>query len=140
MSLARRLFGFWFALWFTFVVTEPIPFHECAMHGPAALTAQAVLDQRATGDDVSALRVLCGQLDASHAQHSGPDRGHAPHGTHQCSCMGCCAGTPSMAVPRLAVIVPVPAEIARLRVVYPVVSRGAAARDVVLPPSTAPPV
>ena len=128
-----------FALWFTFVVTEPIPFHECAMHNPLVLMQQA---SAPPGNGGQAHRgqmsmMYCGDQ-MSH--HGGGQHGRSSHHRHhQCNCLGCCAGTALTLVPRLSGIVPVPERIAEAPRAYPVVWHVVTEPDFLLPPATAPP-
>ncbi|MEP6690933.1 MAG: hypothetical protein ABJD07_07240 [Gemmatimonadaceae bacterium] len=71
--LARAIHGF-LAIWFAVAVTEPVTLHACPVHDGAVATAGA-----------------------SHTTHH-PNAPSAPSGerhstSHQCACLGDCAGT-----------------------------------------------
>ncbi|MCC7054195.1 MAG: hypothetical protein IT355_13095 [Gemmatimonadaceae bacterium] len=113
-SLTQRLVTALFGVWFCLLVAEPLPLHVCPMHDglPPSATAGYTAD---LSEDRCAPP---GQAAITHA----PDAHDAPatdtpagHAAHQCLCLGCCAGTPAIALPG-APVVNVPCALADVQV------------------------
>jgi hypothetical protein len=142
MHPVHRFISICLGLWFVFVVAEPVPVHECAMHKPSAgahqsaHTAQTVqVAHDAHGNHHVA------QTPPSEDCHGGVPTEHSQQsqGVHLCLCLGCAAGSAPVAGAKPPAVVPVPAAIARLQAMYPRVERIAPEPEFILPPATAPP-
>lgn len=124
MDRLRRLLHVLFALWFVFLVAEPIPAHDCPMHTPSGMSAHTV-----KGNDWG-----------SHHHEHDEEGKEVTSATHFCLCLGCSSGSQSVAVGKVSSLGPIPHFVLAIRAPASVIENHADAPEFILPPSTAPPV
>lgn len=112
MDRLKRLLHILLAVWFVFLVAEPVPAHDCPMHTPSGYSANT------------------DEGDNGHSIH--------PEG-HFCLCLGCSAGSQSVLVGNVSSLGPIPHFILATKASASVIESCANAPDFILPPSTAPP-
>ena len=97
-SVTQRIFTALFGIWFSLLVTEPVPMRACPMHdGPMA---QAAAHHAAmTGSATEGANLHVAMPHASSALRQPATNHPEDHGTHQCLCLGCCAGVSALSLP-----------------------------------------
>lgn len=145
MAIVPRLLKAILAIWFAFLVAEPIPAHECEMHSPAGLVEARINDFHETSEkdasDIDHKGSEGRQKHSHHGSHSSESQSESQdsHSHHFCLCLGCSAGSQSQVVDQLAPTVPIPADLARENKPYPRVESLALEPDFTHPFATAPP-
>jgi hypothetical protein len=137
VSPAVRFVRALFVVWLTFILTQPVALHSCAMQNgtlstvPVAVSGHAQHDM--AGQMASGAHELVGGMDHSNSSNSGQP--------NKCHCFGDCAATASVALiaPSYAVV-PAPAHVTAAPSVPAVVEQSFEQPTYLQPPATAPPI